>query len=305
MHKNLVTRVSLEPEHNGLYDLKGFQEIISDFAYGTYYTIYGKFIGEFKKDNDGNDMKDFFKMKEVVLYLQNFTGQATVGLFSLKILIDAMKNDDATADEKAEFETERKAAVEKELQDGIEIDMAFDEGIKEPVYFITLYVTPLCFNPFHPEQTKSNIDEVTETLKDKKIPLETIPLFLKNQLSINRFVPNDDEKRILNELGIKENKYVEHPGYLNLKNKMMFHVSYLPYFHKDMLDENNIKKSIFLDDINYERQGEEITTKNFALDLQNLINVKPKSAINPENGRIIYTIKPCKNGIVTAGTNVF
>lgn len=285
MHKNLVTRISFEPAHNRLDALENFQELISDYAYGTHFTIYGKFQGVYKTDDH-----NFFKMENAVLYLQNYSGQATVGMFDWNLIYETFKiPEKERPTENLEF---------------IEIDMGFDEGVQEPVYFVNLYVTPLYHNPFYPKQTKNNIDEFTETLKDKNIPLDVVPVRLKKELSIKNFEPTSEEQKIIDDMKVAVSISKVNEGYLNLNYKFMFHIIHFPYFHEDMMDKAKNAKSIFLDDINYERNGEIIKRINPATGIEKLMTdfiLHPSSNIDPVTGRINPGHdKQCHNGIAKA-----
>jgi hypothetical protein len=280
MHKNLITQISFEKEINRMDTLKGFQQIMSDFAYGTHYTIYGKFKGEFKLDEQGNELKDFFKMEEAVFYLQNYSGQVTVGLVEADPVIE----------------------------------MAYYEDLEEPVYFVNLSVTPLSYNPFFPAENKENVTTNEELVHGEYLILT--PLALKKEIEgeatskliINNFLPKNDnptEKEQKLQLAGRPNTMANHRGFLNLNYKILFHLHYLPFVDNLGKRDEELKKSIFLDEKNYERQGEEIIEK-IDRSISTLEPIAPRTyipnlkkmwnAVIDSEGRIRYD-KNCKSGI--------
>ena len=226
MHKNLVTKVSLDPEHNRLDTLQGFQNVFNDRANGTRYNIYAKFIGEYK---DGD--KNFFKMKSAVFYVQNFSGAVTYGIEKIDPIID----------------------------------MGYYSDIKEAVYFMEVSVRPLCFQPFFPAQINGTINAKTEELEKEKT-LITSPIHLVDGcLSINKFESITDaepELDIMSTIKTDPNTFTTHGGFLNLKYKILFHVKYLPFSSNIGKLEEELKTSVFLDEKYHERRGEEIIDLN-------------------------------------------
>jgi len=270
MHKNLVTKISFKPSDNNFDSLEGFQEIISDVAYGTHYTIYGKFKGEFK-DNDPNSNR--FKITDAVLYLQNFSGQVTVGLVGI----------------------------------GNEINMAYYEDTQLPVYFIDLYVKPLYFSPFYPQTNTSKVDWKNEVLNnDETLDSQKISLADFDKLAIKNFTSKEDnagELLLLENLKSDSETFSDHQGFLNLNYKIMFHINYFPSDYNllsgenELLDDEQLKQSIFIDEKWFKRNGEIIQNifSEFSLDI--MTGVKRKSGrIETEN---FIDPKVCKNGLTS------
>lgn len=242
MHQNLVTRFSFESKLNDMKTLEGFQQLISDYAYGSFYSIYGKFKGKL--------LDNLFEMEEAVFYLQNYSGQVTVGFSHIDN----------------------------------EIDMVYDQVTNEPVYVIQLLVEPLSHCSFYPEQNSNDfIDD--ENLKKNK-ELTKMKLVLKNNLSIRNLILSDSSKTIFPlealekdndnivateeivnskletiKQKIKENEkeFVQHNGLLNLKYKIVFLIDY-----KEFDSNGLIKNSVFVDSMYYDRHGENIIETNYS-----------------------------------------
>jgi len=156
MHKNLITTFSFNKTNNMLDSLKGFQQIISDSAFGTFFTIYAKMRAE---DVDG--AADYYNLKDAVFYLQNFSGQVTLGIESVDH----------------------------------QIDMAYHEGIEEYIYFITINVKPLFYSPFYPTFNNELFDNVKNEELGNGDVLIGFDFEMKKQLSIRAYTEQKSEYR--------------------------------------------------------------------------------------------------------------
>ena len=247
MHKNLVTTFCMDESYNRLDSLKGFQHIVSDSSYGTFFSVYAKM----NKENHPED-HNFFKIKDAVFYLQNFSGQVTVGIESV--------------DPK--------------------IDMAYYESIGEPVYFVSVNVKSLAYQPFYPRSNNLLFDDLEDETLNSEQRLSGFEFVLKSDLSIINYENFDDLKIPLKD------------GYLINGYKIVFHLNFIE--NKDFITKDSIGKSIFLDDKYYTRAGELIISNVDAE--QETPPIKPKnlwSAVFPEKGVVQETFyRPCKSGIV-------
>lgn len=215
MHKNLTTTFSLNEDLNSFDNVKGFQSLISEQAYGTFFSVFAKMKGA--KDYQNNT----FIPEEAVFYLQNFKGNITIG-----------------------FDNET-----------IEIDTIFDVETQEPTYVITIFVSPLKFRPFLPDNF-DKIDDNEMLLKGEK--LQSIPFKLKKKPSIINLKledsPNQKEKILID---IIENKNPSLIGEcMDLRFSLITKIKFNNYNSKKSHDE--LKKEVFIDPEFYIREGEEI-----------------------------------------------
>jgi hypothetical protein len=246
MHKNLVTTFCMDESYNRLDSLKGFQHIVSDSSYGTFFSVYAKMNRESHPDD-----KRFYKIKDAVFYLQNFSGQVTIGIDS----VDP------------------------------EIDMAYYESIEEPVYFVTINVQALSFQPFYPASNSVLFDEAEDEVLSEGQQLSGFDFTLKDDLSIKNF-------KYLENLKLKLKD-----GYLTSGYKIVFHINFKE--NDAFISKDNLAKSVFLDDKYYARYGE-VVISHFEEDLSPLIPKNALSAVHKEKGLVYDSIgRPCKSGIIS------
>jgi len=155
MHKNLITTFSAQESCNRLDSLQGFQHIVSDSSYGTFFSIYAKMNKESHPDDKG-----FYKIKDAVFYLQNFSGQVTIGIESVDPIID----------------------------------MAYYSSIEEPVYFVTINVQALSYRPFYPASNNLLFEKVEDEVLSEGQQLSGFDFTLKDDLSIKNFKYLEDLK---------------------------------------------------------------------------------------------------------------
>ncbi len=278
MHKNLITTFNLNEELNSFENLRGFQPLRSEQAYGTFFSIYGKIKGVVNKN------KNTFIPDEAVFYLQNFKGNITVGIDNEKI----------------------------------EIDTAFDEETKLPVYMVNFFVSPLKFKPFLPDNFDL-IDENENLIEGEK--LRSVSFKLKSQPSILDLIKSND---VTTKANVDQNAKIENfegvtrgistlsEGFstseenikqkirgkdptligeqMDLNLKIIFDISFSCY---NSNEKESLNKQIFIDPEFYVREGEDIN-QNLNQKTRNVTKAVISNFIGTSYGKRIYDPK-CKS----------